>query len=132
MPTITHDPTRQCREIAYPRAEVEDLIWRDCEARGYRVRPEDLNYYGGRPERVGVEVPETDGPRPRLATPLKKGARIYRNVYAGSDGRGCDQYDPQPLTIVRVNRKTVTADTDQGIRTRVPLQDIQGAWLYDD
>lgn len=51
---------------------------------------------------------------------LRPGDRVYRWWDAGI------QYDIQPLTVVRVNRVTVTVDTDQGNRFRLPRPEVVG------
>lgn len=57
---------------------------------------------------------------------LKSGDRIYRWWDAGI------KMDIQPLTVVRVNRLTITVDTDQGSRFRLPHSEVQGRYLYDE
>ena len=59
---------------------------------------------------------------------LRPGDRVYRHVLVGSD-RGFDITDIQPLSVVRVSRKTVTVRTDEGNTFRLPPQDIQGRWI---
>lgn len=51
---------------------------------------------------------------------LRPGDRIYRWWDAGIS------MENQPLTVIRVNRLTVTVDTDQGNRFRLPHEDIAG------
>lgn len=55
-------------------------------------------------------------------TTLKTGDRVYRWVWVGMG----DRNDIQELTVQRVNRKTVTVDTDQGSRMRIKHGDIAG------
>lgn len=55
------------------------------------------------------------------------GDRVYRWVWVGGE-----EQNPQPLTVVRHNRKTVTVDTDQGSRIRVPLHLVEGFWTDDE
>ena len=57
----------------------------------------------------------------------KPGCRVYRWVLTGHD-RGFDIQEIMPLTVVRVNRKTVTVRTDRGNVVRIPPQDIAGKW----
>ncbi len=58
---------------------------------------------------------------------VKPGDRLARWVLAGSHGGGAyDTADLQALTVIRVNRKTYTVDTDSGTRLRVPHDDITG------
>lgn len=56
---------------------------------------------------------------------LRGGDRIYRWWDSGIS------MDPQPLTVVRVNRLTVTVRTDQGNTFRLPQVDIAGRWTED-
>jgi len=51
-------------------------------------------------------------------------------VWIGND-RDFDINDLQPLTVVRVNRSTITVITDQGSIIRLPPQDIRGPYLDD-
>jgi predicted P-loop ATPase len=51
------------------------------------------------------------------------GDRVYRWWYSHAD-----QADPQPLTVVRVNRKTVTVQTDSGSTFRLSPELIAGRW----
>lgn len=54
------------------------------------------------------------------------GDRIYRWWDSGAFGA-----DIQPLTVVRVNRKTVTVRTDQASQFRMRPEDIVGHWMED-
>jgi hypothetical protein len=65
-----------------------------------------------------------------MASPYQPGDRVYRYVLVGAD-RNFDITDLQPLTVIRVNRKTVTVKTDQNFTVRLPPQDIQGLYLDD-
>lgn len=56
---------------------------------------------------------------------LKPGDRVYRWWDAGIG------YDMQPLTVVRVNRVTVTVNTDQGGRFRLRRADVVGRYTED-
>lgn len=58
---------------------------------------------------------------------LKPGDRIYRWVLVGtSHGGAYDKSDIQELTVVRVNRTTVTVDTKAKVRLRLPHEMIDG------
>jgi hypothetical protein len=50
------------------------------------------------------------------------GDRVWRWWDAGY------KLDPQVLTVVRVNRLTITVRTDQGGVFRLPPQDLVGRW----
>lgn len=52
---------------------------------------------------------------------LKPGDEVYRYVWTGGES-----HDPQELTVVRVNRVTVTVDTKHHGRGRVPHAEIEG------
>lgn len=54
------------------------------------------------------------------------GDRIYRWWDSGAFGA-----DIQPLTVVRVNHKTITVRTDQGSQFRMRPDDIVGRWTED-
>lgn len=60
-------------------------------------------------------------------TELRHGDRVYRYWDSGALGVEC-----QPLTVVRVNRLTVTVRTDQGGQFRLPHGDVVGRWTEDD
>lgn len=60
-------------------------------------------------------------------TDLKRGDRIYR--WWDSGALGADQ---QALTVVRVNKVTVTVATDQGNRFRLAPADIVGFVDWED
>lgn len=62
----------------------------------------------------------------KMSTALKSGDRVWRWWDAGIHA------DVQVLTVVRVNRVTVTVDTDQGNRFRLPHADIVGYYNEDD
>ncbi len=49
-----------------------------------------------------------------MIEPITTNERVYRYVWTGGE-----RYDPQPLTVVRVNRKTITVRTDQGSTFRI-------------
>lgn len=53
---------------------------------------------------------------------LQPGDRIYRWWDAGFE------YEIQPLTVVRVNRVSVTVTTDHGGRFRLPHRDVAGRY----
>jgi hypothetical protein len=55
------------------------------------------------------------------------GDRVYRWWYAFEDSA-----TPQPLTVIRVNRMTLTVETDQGSRFRIETKDIAGYWTESD
>lgn len=57
----------------------------------------------------------------------RPGDRVYRWVWAG----GSDA-DLQTLTVVRVNRATITVDTDAGNRLRIPPDDIVDRVDWDE
>ena len=60
---------------------------------------------------------------------LQPGDRVYRWVFTGMDSGSmlrAETSDMQELTVVRVNRVTVTVDNDYGARFRVPHGDIAG------
>lgn len=57
---------------------------------------------------------------------LTPGDRVWRWVWTG----GQDQ-EPQPLTVVRVNRVTVTVRTDQGSTFRLDPHLLKGHWTHD-
>ena len=65
----------------------------------------------------------------------KTGDRVYRWVVTGvrhtMTGR-FEEQDPQPLTVVRVNRRTVTVRTDQGSVFRLEPHEIAGEWTEDE
>lgn len=54
------------------------------------------------------------------------GERIYRWWDAGTS------VEPQPLTVVRVNRLTLTVRTDQGSSFRLPFADVAGRVNWDE
>lgn len=56
---------------------------------------------------------------------IRPGDRVYRWWDAGTHS------DIQPLTVVRVNRVTVTVDTDQGGRFRLSCDEIVGPYVWD-
>jgi hypothetical protein len=56
---------------------------------------------------------------------LRPGDRVYRWWDAGIG------HDMQPLTVVRVNRVTVTVDTDQGGRFRLPRAAVAGHYTEE-
>jgi hypothetical protein len=56
---------------------------------------------------------------------LKADDRVYRWWDAGST------VDLQPLTVVRVNRKTVTVRTDQGNSFRTSPENLTGFYTDD-
>lgn len=63
---------------------------------------------------------------------LKPGDRVYRWVWTGMTGGGeFDQADIQELVVVRVNRRTVTADTQHHGRMRIPYEQIEGRADWD-
>ena len=62
-----------------------------------------------------------------MAVQFWAGCRVYRHVLVGHDG-AFDVTDIQPLTVVRVNQKTITVRTDEGNTFRIPPQDIRGKW----
>lgn len=57
----------------------------------------------------------------------KPGDKVYRYVWTG--GETCQ---PQSLTVVRVNRLTMTVRTESGTKTRVSHSDIIGFADWDD
>lgn len=57
---------------------------------------------------------------------LAEGDRIYRWWDAGI------AMTVQPLTVIRANRTTVTVDTDEGGRFRLPYADVAGYYDEDD
>lgn len=59
---------------------------------------------------------------PTLCAP---GDRVFRFILTGQSG-DFDVTDLQPLTVVRVNRCTITVQTDEGGVIRLPHQDIRG------
>lgn len=59
-------------------------------------------------------------PEQVAALKLAQGDRVYRWWDAGF------KMDPQPLTVVRVNRTTVTVTTDEGSTFRAPFAQIEG------
>ncbi len=61
---------------------------------------------------------------------LIAGDRVYRYVLVGQD-RGFDVTDLQPMTIVSINRKTITVRTDEGNIIHLPPQDICGRFVDD-
>jgi hypothetical protein len=58
---------------------------------------------------------------PKTVEALTAGDRVYRWWDTGAFGPS-----PQPLTVVRVNRLTVTVRTDEGGTFRLPYKDIAG------
>jgi len=54
------------------------------------------------------------------------GDRVYRWWYSLPNDP-----DPQPLTVVRINRKTITVRTDLGAEFRMDPKDIAGHWRDD-
>jgi hypothetical protein len=59
--------------------------------------------------------------------PWWPGDRVYRHVRVSSrNDAGCN--DPQPLTVLRCNRATVRARTDEGAEGLIPLAEIEGLW----
>jgi hypothetical protein len=54
---------------------------------------------------------------------MESGDRVYTYVWSGGD-----RQDMQPLTVIRVNRKTVTVRTDQGEQHRIHPDDIFGPY----
>lgn len=60
-------------------------------------------------------------------TAYEPGDRVYRWWDSGAFG----SY-PQPLTVVRVNRATVTVDTDDGGRFRIRPDLIAGRVHWDE
>jgi hypothetical protein len=61
---------------------------------------------------------------------MNAGDRIYR--YLNTSTGPWPIAVPQPLTVVRVNRLTVTVRTDQGSTFRIDPADIEGPWDYDE
>ena len=63
----------------------------------------------------------------------RPGERVYRWTYTGTQetatGR-IDTQDVQPLTVVRVNRVTVTVRNDRGDTFRIDPDEIEGPWTY--
>lgn len=59
----------------------------------------------------------------KVATDYKPGDSVYRYAWVGGE-----TYEVQPLTIVRVNRLTVTVRTFNGSEFRMPFEDIEGRW----
>lgn len=57
---------------------------------------------------------------------LHTGDRVYRYWYSYPT-----KADPQPLTVVRVNRVTVTVRTDSGSTFRIDPDSIVGTWNED-
>lgn len=57
----------------------------------------------------------------------KPGDRVYRWWDTGALGVSL-----QPLTVVRVNRKTITVRTDEGTVGRLRPEDIQGHYTEED
>ena len=51
------------------------------------------------------------------------GDRVYRYVPTGGGS-----WEPQPLTVVRVNRTTITVRTDAGNTFRTTASNITGRW----
>ena len=60
------------------------------------------------------------------AAAYKPGDRVYRWWYSFPD-----QADAQPLTVVRVNRLTVTVRTDAGSVFRIKPHQIEGFYAED-
>lgn len=58
---------------------------------------------------------------------LQAGDRVYRWVWTGGDDA-----DLQTLTVIRVNRVTVTVKTDAGTVLRIPPRDITGRVDWDE
>lgn len=58
---------------------------------------------------------------------LEPGQRVYRWWYSYADNP-----NPQPLTVVRVNQKSVTVRTDQGGTFRMAASDLAGTWNLDE
>ena len=58
---------------------------------------------------------------------IRPGSRVYRYVWVGGNN-----WNPQPLNVIRVNAKTVTVETDQGSRFRIPPTEIEGRWDEDE
>ena len=54
---------------------------------------------------------------------IKPDDRVYRRVWDHEAGRLTDHV----LTVIRVNRKTITARTEWGVKVRVSLADVIGA-----
>jgi hypothetical protein len=68
------------------------------------------------------------GSKPELIASLQPGERVYRWWDDGWHG------SVQPLTVIRVNRMTVTVRTDEGSSFRLPHADVEGRvdWPEDD
>lgn len=57
---------------------------------------------------------------------IQAGDRVYRWWDSGY------KMDPQPLTVVRVNRVTFTVRTDEGSTFRIPRHLVEGLWTDDE
>jgi len=62
------------------------------------------------------------------STAYEPGDRIFRWVWTGGDRHGLETVGMQPLTVIRVNRATVTVKTDQGSTFRLPHSEVGGRW----
>jgi len=60
-----------------------------------------------------------------VTTHLFPGQRVWRWFDTGAFGS-----DVQPLTVVRVNRCTVTVRTDYGSTFRIPADTIEGEYNH--
>ena len=58
--------------------------------------------------------------------PWQPGDRVYRNVRTSAN-----ESEPQPLTVIRCNRKTATVRTGQGAEFPVSLANIVGRVTWD-
>jgi hypothetical protein len=56
-------------------------------------------------------------------TTYQPGDRVWRWWDSGAFGSS-----PQPLTVIRVNARTVTVATDEGARFRVAPNQLEGPW----
>lgn len=61
-----------------------------------------------------------------MAKMFEPGDRVYRWWNSGAFG-----YEIQPLTVIRLNRLTVTVRTDVGNTFRIPYEDIVGPYTEE-
>ncbi len=76
---------------------------------------------------MAYAVREDDGTVTIDGRPLEEGEKVFRWWFTLADDA-----DPQELTVVRINAKTVTVETEYGSRFRLPAHEIAGRWTEED
>lgn len=94
-------------------------------AAGYQAALADV----GQARHTGGDAAVAEWLRNNVDITIRPGSRIYRWWDAGAGKTAGMQQ--QPLTVVRANRQTLTVDTDQGSRFRLPLADVAGRYAED-